>query len=58
MLDCKNEDCIKIFDNDEIKNVILSDFICDECKTHYEDVKKYLDILNIKYKENLSLIHI
>ncbi len=56
MLDCKNEDCIKIFDNDEIKNVILSDFICDECKTHYEDVKKYLDILNIKYKENKMLV--
>ena len=56
MLDCKNEDCIKIFDNDEIKNVILSDFICDECKAHYEDVKKYLDILNIKYKENKMLV--
>lgn len=56
MLDCKNEDCIKIFDNDEIKNVILSDFICGECKTHYEDVKKYLDILNIKYKENKMLV--
>ncbi len=56
MLDCKNEDCIKIFDNNEIKNVILSDFICGECKTHYEDVKKYLDILNIKYKENKMLV--
>lgn len=56
MLDCKNEDCIKIFDNDEIKNVILSDFICDECKAHYEDVKKYLDVLSIKYKENKMLV--
>lgn len=56
MLDCKNEDCTKIFDNDEIKKVILSDFICEECKNHYEDVKKYLDILNIKYEENKMLV--
>ncbi len=56
MLDCKNEDCIKIFENDEIKNVILSDFICEECREHYESVKKYLDILNIKYKENKMLV--
>lgn len=56
MLDCKNEDCIKIFENDEIKKVILSDFICKECKEHYESVKKYLDILNIKYKENKMLV--
>lgn len=56
MLDCKNEDCIKIFENNEIKNVILADFICKECKEHYESVKKYLDILNIKYKENKMLV--
>lgn len=56
MLDCKNEDCIKIFENDEIKNVVLSDFICEECREHYESVKKYLDILNIKYKENKMLV--
>lgn len=56
MLDCKNEDCIKIFENDEIKNVVLSDFICEECRKHYESVKKYLDILNIKYKENKMLV--
>ncbi len=56
MLDCKNEDCIKIFENDEIKKVILSDFICDDCRKHYESVKKYLDILNIRYKENKMLV--
>lgn len=56
MLDCKNEDCMKIFEDDEIKKVILADFICDDCRAHYEDVKKYLDVLNIKYKENKILV--
>lgn len=56
MLDCKNEDCIKIFENDEIKRVILSDFICEECKNHYEEVKKYLSLLGIKYEENKMLV--
>ncbi len=56
MLDCKNEDCIKIFENDEIKRVILSDFICEECKNHYEEVKKYLSLLDIKYEENKMLV--
>jgi len=56
MLDCKNEDCIKIFENDEVKKVILSDFICEECQKHYEDVKKYLTLLNVKYKENKMLV--
>ena len=56
MLDCKNEDCAKIFENDEIKKVILSDFICEECREHYDSVKKYLDILGIKYNENKMLV--
>ncbi len=56
MLDCKDENCIKIFDDEKIKNVILSDFICEECKEHYENVKKYLDVLNISYSENKMLV--
>lgn len=56
MLDCKNEDCIRIFEDEEVKKVILADFICEECREHYNDVKKYLDILNIKYQENKMLV--
>lgn len=56
MLDCKNEDCIKIFEKDEIKKVILEDFICDECKNHFEELKKYLDEVNIKYEIDKMLV--
>lgn len=56
MLDCKNEDCIRIFEDEEVKKVILADFICEECREHYNGVKKYLDILNIKYQENKMLV--
>ena len=56
MLDCKNEKCIEIFNKDEIKNVVLKDFICDECKEHFEEVKKYLDKTNIKYEIDKMLV--
>ena len=56
MLDCKNEKCIEIFNNDEIKNVVLKAFICDECKEHFEEVKKYLDKTGIKYEIDKMLV--
>lgn len=56
MLDCKNEDCKVIFEDENVKKVILADFICEECREHYENVKKYLDILNIRYEENKMLV--
>ena len=56
MLDCKNEDCKKIFDKDEIKKIILEDFICEDCKSHFEELKKYLDAVNIKYEIDKMLV--
>ncbi|MDO5436906.1 MAG: histidine--tRNA ligase [bacterium] len=56
MLDCKNEDCKKIFEIEEAKKVILKDFICDDCKNHFEEVKKYLDAANIKYELDKMLV--
>ena len=56
MLDCKNEKCIEIFNKDEIKNVVLKDFICDECREHFEEVKKYLDKTGIKYEIDKMLV--
>lgn len=56
MLDCKDENCKKIFEKEEIKAVINKDFICDECKNHFEDVKKYLDAANIKYELDKMLV--
>ena len=56
MLDCKNEDCKKIFEKEEIKKVINDDFICEDCKNHFEELKKYLDKVGIKYEIDKMLV--
>ncbi len=56
LLDCKVESCKEIFAKPEIQNVIQSDFICEECAQHYNELKSYLDKLNIKYVENKLLV--
>ena len=56
ILDCKNEDCARIFEKPEVKKVILADYICDDCKEHFETLTKYLDELNIKYSRNKMLV--
>ena len=52
LLDCKVESCKEIFEKPEIKEVINSDFICEECSHHYTELKLYLDRMGVKYKEN------
>ena len=56
ILDCKNPDCKKIFEQKEIQEVIYSDFICPDCAEHFEKLKKYLDVLGIKYSVNKLLV--
>lgn len=56
LLDCKVPQCQEIFSKTEIQNVITSDFLCDECREHYNQLKKYLDDLNVKYSENKLLV--
>lgn len=56
ILDCKNENCQKIFEKEEIKKVIFNDYICDECKNHFNTLLNYLDELNIKYQRNKLLV--
>lgn len=56
ILDCKNEDCKEIFELEEVKKVILSDYICADCKNHFDELTKYLDELNIKYSINKLLV--
>ncbi len=56
LLDCKVEDCKKIFEKPEVQAVINSDFICEECAQHYNELKTYLDRANIKYVENKLLV--
>ena len=52
MLDCKNPNCQKVF-NDAPK---LEEFLCDECKTHFASVLSLLDGFNIKYTLNNKLV--
>lgn len=56
LLDCKVPQCQEIFSKPEIQNVITSDFLCDECRLHYIQLKKYLNELNVKYSENKLLV--
>ncbi len=56
MLDCKDENCQKIFESDEIKKVILSDYVCKDCAEHFSKVQELLDALNIKYTRNKMLV--
>ncbi len=45
ILDCKNPACIEI--NKDAPSIL--DYICDDCKTHFESLKSYLDG-NISYE--------
>ncbi len=56
MLDCKSEECQKIFALEDVQKVILEDFICEECHEHFEKLKEYLDGLNVKYSVNKLLV--
>ena len=34
----------------------VADHLCDECKTHYAELKRQLDLRSVKYKENWRLV--
>src|SRR5574344_620865 len=56
LLDCKVDSCKSIFEKPEVKAVIESDFICEDCANHYKQLKLYLDKLGVKYVENKLLV--
>ena len=56
LLDCKVPECQEIFSKPEIQDVIMSDFICDDCAEHFNELKKYLDELKINYSVNKLLV--
>lgn len=56
LLDCKVEDCKKIYEIPEVQNVIKSDFICGDCKSHFDELINYLDLMNVKYSVNKLLV--
>ncbi|MEG1631937.1 MAG: histidine--tRNA ligase [Hydrogenoanaerobacterium sp.] len=52
ILDCKNPDCAKL----AAAAPRVLDYICDDCREHFEGVKKRLDALNIPYIVNSSIV--
>lgn len=52
ILDCKEAKCKEL---NQGAPVIL-DYLCDECKTHFENVKKGLEELNIEYIIDSSIV--
>ena len=56
LLDCKVETCKEIYDLPEIQKIIQSDFICDDCAKHFNDLQGYLKALNIDYKIDKHLV--
>ena len=56
LLDCKVPECKEIYAKSEIQKVIQSDFICNDCASHFNELKGYLDNLGIKYSVNKLLV--
>ena len=50
--DCKNESCHAVMKDAPL----ISDSLCDDCRTHYEQVKAYLDAAGISYVEDPTLV--
>ena len=52
ILDCKDSTCKNI-----VKNApVILDFLCDECRTHFETLQKYLQQANVEYKINHKIV--
>jgi histidyl-tRNA synthetase len=56
MLDCKNDKCREYLASPEVAEVINSDFICEKCTIHFEDLQEYLKVLKIDYVINKRLV--
>lgn len=57
ILDCKVLECRQILDNnDAVQKVIKSDYICEDCQNHFDELVSYLDSLGVKYVRNRLLV--
>ncbi len=52
VLDCKVESCQKVI----AEAPRITDFLCDECREHFEKLKEYLQTLDVKFRENPLLV--
>lgn len=52
VLDCKNEECKKITANAPK----ILDYICDDCKSHFEQLKNLLTVAGVKYEIDPNIV--
>lgn len=52
ILDCKSAECKKIYN----EAPVLLDHICPDCLEHFESLKKYLDMMGIKYNVDPTIV--
>ncbi len=50
--DCKNPGCAEVMDGAPS----ITDYLCEDCKHHYETVKAYLDAAGLSYVEDRKLV--
>ncbi len=50
--DCKNPGCRAAM----ASAPLVTDHLCDECRDHYEQVKRYLDAAGVAYEEDPTLV--
>lgn len=52
MFDCKKDQCME-----QLRDApVMIDYLCDDCQTHYDQVKRYLHHLKIDYLEDKRLV--
>lgn len=56
ILDCKVESCKELFEKHEVMKRLADIELCDDCKSHYINLKSHIDMLNVKYIENPFLV--
>ncbi len=52
VLDCKNTCCKELLKDAPS----ILDYICGECNDHFENVKKYLDVLGVNFEVNHNIV--
>ncbi len=52
ILDCKSPVCSEIAENAPL----ITDYLCDECSNHFEQLKSYLNAMDIEYTVNPKIV--
>lgn len=52
IFDCKSPICHEVTENAPV----ILDYLCDDCKEHFDQVKKYLDTSEIEYEVNANIV--